>query len=83
MFEGQTICCKTKIRTALKKNGISVLHHKSLERSDKRHLREYFEMSALPVLTPFAVDPGHPSPFISNVNLFLSRPNASDPEHDL
>ena len=72
MFEEQTVCYKTTIRPALKRIGISVLHHKSLERSDKRYLREYFEMNVLPILTPLAVDPGHPFPFISNLSLSLA-----------
>ncbi len=68
----QMDCFKTKIRPALKQAGVSLVHHKNLDRSDQKHLRQYFQDAVLPVLTPLAVDPGHPFPFISNLSLSLA-----------
>ena len=40
---------------------------------------EYFESQIFPVLTPLAVDPGHPFPYISNLSLSLAV-EIRDPE---
>src|SRR5262249_22056064 len=38
----------------------------------QERLRAYFEQEIYPVLTPLAVDPGHPFPYISNLSLSLA-----------
>src|SRR6185312_11236279 len=42
-----------------------------LKASEKRHLAGEFDRRMFPILTPLAVDPAHPFPFISNVSLSL------------
>ena len=42
-----------------------------LDRDDQKLLVEVFEQRIFPVLTPLAVDPGHPFPYISNLSLNL------------
>ena len=37
-----------------------------------RAVDEFFESQIFPVLTPLAVDPGHPFPYISNLSLSLA-----------
>jgi polyphosphate kinase len=43
-----------------------------LRRPDKKWLQELFEEQIFPVLTPLAVDPAHPFPYISNLSLNLA-----------
>ncbi len=43
----------------------------SLDDDDRQHLVEVFQRQIYPVLTPLAVDPGHPFPYISNLSLNL------------
>src|SRR5947208_16006275 len=42
-------------------------------------MRTYFEQEIFPVLTPLALDPGHPFPHISNLSLNLAVVIAADP----
>lgn len=52
--------------------GIRVLNHDQCSESQQEWLREHFMTHIFPVLTPLAVDPGHPFPFISNLSLSLA-----------
>ncbi|NND70433.1 MAG: polyphosphate kinase 1 [Rhodothermales bacterium] len=45
---------------------------RDLNQEDLDWLREYFHVNIFPILTPLAVDPGHPFPFISNQSLSLA-----------
>ena len=50
----------------------------SLDEDTIHVARQYFRRSVFPVLTPLAVDPGHPFPFLSNLSLSLAV-EARDP----
>ena len=63
----------------LKRNGIEVLDWVELELADRHELTEVFERRIFPVLTPLAVDPAHPFPYISNLALSLAA-MVSDPD---
>jgi polyphosphate kinase len=51
--------------------GVRFASWSSLDDEDRRHLVEVFQRQIYPVLTPLAVDPGHPFPYISNLSLNL------------
>ena len=56
----------------LAKSGIQVVHYRDLDEVEKKHLNKYFDENVYPVLTPLAVDPGHPFPMISNLSLNIA-----------
>ncbi|MEA2592123.1 MAG: polyphosphate kinase, partial [Actinomycetota bacterium] len=52
--------------------GIRYSQWKELDDDDRAHLDQVFERRIFPVLTPLAVDPAHPFPYISNLSLNLA-----------
>jgi polyphosphate kinase len=68
----------------LKKAGIHVLTYADLNEKQVDDLQTYFLEQIFPVLTPLAVDPGHPFPYISNLSLSLAvvvRDRENNEEH--
>jgi polyphosphate kinase len=55
----------------LDKHGIRFSDWSSLDEEDRAHLDKVFEERIFPVLTPLAVDPAHPFPYISSLSLNL------------
>jgi polyphosphate kinase len=64
---------------ALGKLGVQFVEPEELEEAERQTLDAYFRDSVFPVLTPLAVDPGHPFPYISNLSLSLAV-ELRDPE---
>ncbi|GIW12708.1 MAG: polyphosphate kinase [Tepidiforma sp.] len=56
----------------LASHGVRVVRFSELDGPARQRLREYFERSIFPVLTPLVVDPAHPFPFISGGSLSLA-----------
>ncbi|AFY49873.1 polyphosphate kinase 1 [Nostoc sp. PCC 7524] len=61
-----------EIRPLLAKQGIHILDYINLTQKQRTYLDNYFEDQIFPVLTPLAVDPSHPFPYISNLSLNLA-----------
>jgi len=61
-----------KIVPALRGVGIVFSAWDELDDDDRKYLDEVFEERIYPVLTPLAVDPGHPFPYISDLSLNLA-----------
>ncbi|MCY4068519.1 MAG: polyphosphate kinase 1 [Acidimicrobiaceae bacterium] len=61
-----------KIKPALADEGIQLLALDEVDAGEREQLRRRFEERVFPVLTPLAVDPGHPFPFISDLSLNLA-----------
>lgn len=55
----------------LRENNIDITHYSGLEHREKEILNHYFEKYLFPNLTPLAIDPGRPFPFIRNLALSI------------
>jgi polyphosphate kinase len=71
-----------QVGPALAEAGIKLSSWSDLDEDDEKFLVETFEERIFPVLTPLAVDPGHPFPYISNLSLNLAV-IVRDPDADL
>ncbi|MEY2425191.1 MAG: polyphosphate kinase, partial [Actinomycetota bacterium] len=65
-------CFTHDVMPALRHAGIDFTDYTSLSDKDRAYLSVVFEEQVFPVLTPLAVDPGHPFPYISNLSLNLA-----------
>src|SRR4030095_16053448 len=67
----------------LEREGIAIVSLDSLSQSERAGLHDYFERRVFPVLTPLAVDPAHPFPYISGLSLnlgLMARPDGEASE---
>ncbi|WP_343603232.1 RNA degradosome polyphosphate kinase [Mycobacterium sp.] len=60
------------VRPALAGEGIHVVTWADLNEHERTRLSDYFHEQVFPVLTPLAVDPAHPFPFVSGLSLNLA-----------
>ncbi len=60
------------VRPALAEEGIHIVTWADLDRREQEELSTYFMEQVFPVLTPLAVDPAHPFPFVSGLSLNLA-----------
>ncbi len=66
-------CLTGQVLPALASRGIEIIGSAAeLGAADSAHLEQYFTANVFPVLTPLAVDPAHPFPYISNLSLSLA-----------
>src|SRR5258708_21425768 len=64
-------CIEEEVLPALTEQGIVMASYESLSDAERHELDVYFTQSVFPVLTPLAVDPAHPFPYISGLSLNL------------
>ena len=72
MFEELHQHFEKVLKKQLTKSGIHLLNYVDLNQEQRTHINSYFEEYIFPVLTPLAVDPSHPFPYISNLSLNLA-----------
>ena len=61
-----------QVQPALAHEGITLVRWDELGESEQDRLRKFFRRQIFPVLTPLAVDPAHPFPYISGLSLNLA-----------
>jgi polyphosphate kinase len=61
-----------KLLPQLDKTGIHIIDYQKLSNTQKERADTFFKEVVYPVLTPLALDPGHPFPHISNLSLNLA-----------
>src|SRR3954453_23114866 len=71
LLQLQAECFRSQIRPALRENGIELLAWHELTPPERDEAEQYFRRNVFPILTPLAVYPGHPFPFISNLSVSL------------
>jgi polyphosphate kinase len=72
LYKSALQCLQKKILPKLDKEGIHLLDYQQLTETQLQKMDDYFKEVVYPVLTPLALDPGHPFPHISNLSLNLA-----------
>jgi polyphosphate kinase len=69
LAEEQHHCFLHTIMPQLTKEGIHLVHPDEMSGEQERFLEEYFHRTLYPIVTPLAIDPGHPFPYLANRSL--------------
>ncbi len=72
LMERQAALFRDEIIPALGKEDIELLRWADLSRDEQKLMKKQFKERLFPVLTPLAVDPAHPFPYISGLSLNLA-----------
>ncbi len=72
LLEQARLCLNDLLLPALAAHGVRLLTMAELTPEERLSIDAFFEQQVFPVLTPLAVDPGHPFPYISNLSLSLA-----------
>ncbi|MDP9191274.1 MAG: polyphosphate kinase 1 [Acidobacteriota bacterium] len=65
-------CLNAQLLPQLKAGGIVLESFRDLSPGEQSKLTDYFRDAVAPVLTPLAIDPGHPFPFVANLTLSIA-----------
>jgi len=71
LMEQQRKCFYEVLLPELAEHGIKIVAMSELDQTELQRINQFFESQVFPVLTPLAVDPGHPFPYISNLSLSI------------
>ena len=80
LVKEQTRCLHDEVLPELESHGVVIAPYASLTEEEKKGLSEYFTKNIFLVLTPQAVDPARPFPYISNLSLNIGLTVESSPE---
>lgn len=69
LVEEQTRCLKEEILPQLAAHDIVITSYRDLDKRARQAADKHFLKKVFPILTPQAVDPGHPFPYLSNLSL--------------
>jgi polyphosphate kinase len=70
-FERERLDVERALLAELAKHDVRVLCWQDLSAAQRAHAREYYLRNVYPLVTPLALDPAHPFPFVSNLSLNL------------
>jgi len=82
MLDQQAHCFEHQLKPQLAEHDIHLLEWADLTAAEHQQANRYFQDTLFPVLTPLAVDPGHPFPFISNLSKSLGVMLRPPAEHE-
>jgi polyphosphate kinase len=68
MLDQHCACWLEDLKPAIDKHGVSIRDYDALEPLGRTAADQFFLKKVFPILTPLAVDPAHPFPFISNLS---------------
>lgn len=68
----QAVLFRDEVRPALAAEGVEILRWEDLSSAERAELNVFFDQRVFPILTPLAVDPSHPFPYISGLSLNLA-----------
>jgi polyphosphate kinase len=77
MLDAQMRCLNSDVLPKLADAGIVIRAYEELSKREKKAANDYFLENVFPILTPQAVDPSHPFPYVSNLSLNLGLMVAS------
>src|SRR5499425_165920 len=72
LVDAQHRCFLEEIGPILASEGIRLVRPKEVTSEQERYLEDYFRRTLLPVVTPLAIDPGHPFPHLANRAMCLA-----------
>ena len=72
LLEQQQQHYRDTLRPQLAEHGVQVLDYEQLNGEQRAWINQHFRSAIFPVLTPLAVDPAHPFPFISNLSFNIA-----------
>jgi len=72
LLEQQQQHYRDTLRPQLAEHGVQVLDYEQLNDEQRAWVNKHFRSAIFPVLTPLAVDPAHPFPFISNLSFNIA-----------
>jgi len=71
LAEEQHLCFLHTVMPQLTKEGIHLVHPDEMSADQEHFLEDYFHRTLYPIVTPLAIDPGHPFPYLANRSLCL------------
>ena len=80
LVQNQTRCLRDEVIPALAAKDVTIAPYSSLSSREKKRLAGYFMKNVFLVLTPQAVDPAHPFPYMSNLSLNIGLTVEPDPD---
>lgn len=83
LVEEHTRCLRDEVLPELASHGVVIAPYATLSEEEKQSLSQYFIKNIFLVLTPQAVDPARPFPYISNLSLNIGLTVESNPEDTL